>query len=259
MIGRLVENQEVDGFQEQLDHCQATALTSGKHLHLFVRSFAAKHKGAEDIANFQANIAFRHAVDRIKHGEFVVQQLGLVLRIVAYLDVVPKFELATVVYLRHDALYQRRLTFSILTYEGNFLTALNGEIDVVENLMIAVVFLHFVANDGIISRTRARRELQMQASGVYFVDFYRNYLFQLLDAALHLHRFGGFIAETLDEVLDVGNLLLLIFVSPQLTFATLGTKFHVLVVLHAIVHHFSARDLQCAVRDVVYERAVVTN
>ena len=153
VIGRLVEDQEVDGFQEQLDHGQATALASGKHLHLFVRSFAAKHKGAEDIANFQANIAFRHAVDRIKHGEFVVQQLGLVLRVVANLNIVPKFELATMVYLRHDALYQRRLTFSVLTHEGNFLTALNGEIDVVENLMIAVVFLHFVANDGIISRT----------------------------------------------------------------------------------------------------------
>ena len=170
----------------------------------------------------------------------------------------PKFELTAVIYLRHDALYQRRLAFSVLTHEGNFLTALNCQIDVVENQMIAVVFLHFVANDRIISRTRARRELQMQTSGVYFVDFYRNSLFQLLDATLHLHRFGGFVAETLDEVLDVGDFLLLIFVSPQLTFATLGTKFHILVVLHTIVHHFSARDLQCAIGDVVNERAVVT-
>ena len=102
-----------------------------------------------------------HTIDGVEHGEFVVQQLGLILCVVANLDIVPELEHTAVVNLRHDALDQRRLTFAVLADEGNFLTAADGEVDLRKDLMIAVVFLHVVANHGIIARTRAGRKLEM--------------------------------------------------------------------------------------------------
>ena len=35
MVGRLVENQQVDRFEQQLDHRQARALSTRQNLHLF--------------------------------------------------------------------------------------------------------------------------------------------------------------------------------------------------------------------------------
>ncbi len=55
----------------------------------------------------------------------------------------------------------------------------------------------------------------------------RSNLGKLLDAALHLHAFGGFVAETLDEILGVLNLFLLILVGAHLLFEALGAQSHI--------------------------------
>ena len=48
----------------------------------------------------------------------------------------------------------------------------------------------------------------------------------MLDSALHLNRLGRLVAEPLDEILDVGNFLLLVFVSTELLLAAFGTQHH---------------------------------
>ena len=45
VVGRLVENQQVHGLQQQTNHSQSTTLTTTKHLDLFVSGLASKHKG----------------------------------------------------------------------------------------------------------------------------------------------------------------------------------------------------------------------
>ena len=72
VVGRFVENQQIDGLEQELYHGEATALAAAEHLDLLVGGFAAKHERAEDVADFQAHVAHGHAVDGIKHGEALV-------------------------------------------------------------------------------------------------------------------------------------------------------------------------------------------
>ena len=51
MVGRLVEDKEVDRREQQAYHSQPAALTATEHLHPFLRGLAAKHKRTEDIVD----------------------------------------------------------------------------------------------------------------------------------------------------------------------------------------------------------------
>ena len=125
--------------------------------------------------------------------------------------------------------------------------------------MAAVALLYLVAYHGKIAAAQARRELKAQRGGVDLVDLDGHYLLQLLDALLHLHCFGGLIAEPLDEATYVGYLALLVFVGTQLLFAPLGTQPHILVIAHTVVYHPAAGDLDCAVCHIIYKGTVVAD
>ena len=51
MVGGLVEDEQVDGFEQQLYHGQTTAFATRKHLDLLVGGFASKHESAEDVVD----------------------------------------------------------------------------------------------------------------------------------------------------------------------------------------------------------------
>ena len=55
---------------------------------------------------------------RLKYGQFLIQQLSLVLSEITYLDVMPYLQVTVERNLAHDALHQRRLTLTILTHKG---------------------------------------------------------------------------------------------------------------------------------------------
>ena len=107
MVGRLVENQQVDRLQQQTNHSQSTTLSTTKHLDLFVSGLASKHKGAKDIVDAQTDIASRHIVDGLKHREVLVQQLRLVLCEVTYLHVMSNLQVAVEGNLAHNTFHQR--------------------------------------------------------------------------------------------------------------------------------------------------------
>ena len=107
VVGGLVENQEVDGFQQQADHGQTAALTATEHFYALLRGFAAKHKGAEYVVDSQSDITLGHIVDGLKHSETLIQQLCLILGKIANLHIVPHLERALEGNLAHDTLHQR--------------------------------------------------------------------------------------------------------------------------------------------------------
>ena len=259
VVRGFVEDEEVDGLEQQLDHGQARALAAREHFHLLVRGFAAEHEGTEYVAYLQADVALGHAVDGVENGELAVEELRLVLGVVAQLDVVAELEVALEGNFTHDALDEGRLAFAVLAHEGHFLAALDGKIDLGEDAVGAVVLAHVFADEGIVAGTRAGRELQVETGVVHLVDLDGDYLFELLDAALHLYGLGGLVAETLNEVLDVGDFLLLVFVGSELLLAALGAETHELVVLHLVVRDAAAADFERAVGDVVDEGAVVAH
>ena len=99
----------------------------------------------------------------------------------------------------------------------------------------------------------------MERRIVHLVHLDRHNLFQLLYAALNLNRFCGLISETLYEILDVGNLFLLVFVSTKLLFAPFRTQFHKLIVSHAVINNSANGNFHCARGHIVQESAVVAH
>ena len=259
VVGRLVENQQVDGFEQQPDHGQAAALAATEHPDFLVGSLASEHERTEYVLYPQAYLAARHAVNGVKHGQRLVEQLGLVLREVTYLHVVANLQCACKWYFAHDTLDERRLALAVLAHECHFLAALDGKRNVAEHRMPAVILAHLVADDWIIATAQARGELQVHGGVVDLVDLYRHNLGQLLYAALHLHGLCGLVTEALYELLHVCDFLLLVLVCPELLLAALLAQHHILVVLDLIINHLAAAYLQCAVGNVVDEGAVVAH
>ena len=62
VIGRLVEDEEVDRFEQQPYHCEPASLSPAEHLDLLLRLLTAEHEGAEDIIDARAHIPLRHIV-----------------------------------------------------------------------------------------------------------------------------------------------------------------------------------------------------
>ena len=88
VVGRLVEDQQVDRFQQKLQDSQTGALATGEHLHLLRGVLSTKHKGAQKIAYLVAHLALGHVVYGLEDRELAVEQRGLVLGEIADLHVV---------------------------------------------------------------------------------------------------------------------------------------------------------------------------
>ena len=106
VVGRLVEDKQVDGLKQQSYHCQTAALTAGEHLDALLGLFAAKHKGAENVVDAQTDVTFGNIVYGLEHRQRLVQELCLVLRKVAYLHVMAYLQRAVEWYLAHNALHE---------------------------------------------------------------------------------------------------------------------------------------------------------
>ena len=135
MVGRLVEYQEVHRFQQQPNHSQSTAFTTTQHLHFLIRFLAAKHKGAKDVVDFQADIPLSHIVNGLKYRQVLIQQLGLVLGKITYLYVMSHLQVTLEWNLTHDTFNQRRFTLAVLSHKSHLLPSLDGQVDIRENSM----------------------------------------------------------------------------------------------------------------------------
>ena len=256
VVGGLVEDEQVYGFQQQLYHGQTGALAAGKELDLLLRSLATEHEGSQYVAYLQADVATRHTVDSVEDGKFAIEHLCLVLCEVAYLHVVPHLHFALEGYLLHDALHHGGLSLAVLTHESNLFATLYGEVHLVKDNMV-VLLACLVADNGIVAASLRAGKLQVQSRVVHLVYLHGDNLLQLAYALLNLYGLGGLIAEAVDEGLCVGNLFLLVLEGTELLLAALGTEVDILVVLHTVVVYPAATNLYGAVRYVVYEGTVV--
>ena len=240
VIGRLIENQEVYRFKQKLYHGQTAPFTSREHFHLLVGCFSSKHESSENVAYLQTDVSYRHAVYRIKNGQILVEQLGLILGEVSNLYVMPDGKFSVERDFPHNAFDQRRFSLTVLSYKSHLLTPVDGKRHMLEHHMLSVCLAHVAAYHRIISATRCGRELQMKRGIVFLINFYGHNLLQLLDAALHLYGFCSLIAEALYEVFGILYLFLLVFVSTKLLLPAFFTELHKFVVGHLIVIYASA-------------------
>ena len=259
VIGRLIENQEVDRLQQQFNHGQPAALASTQHLDEFLAGLPSKHESTQEVVYLQPDVARSHLVNRLEDSEILIQQLGLVLGEISYLHVMAYLQGSRERNFAHDTLHQRGFSLSVLTHESHFLTPLNGHGDMAEYDMVTIRFAYLIAYHGIVATAQARGELQAHGGVVHLIYFDGHNLGQLLDAALHLHGLGRFITETLYELLRVGYLLLLVLVGAQLLLPAFLAQDHILIILHAIVLHPTASNLQSTIGNVIDESPVVAH
>ena len=258
MVGGLVENQEVDRLQEQANHGQATTLAATEHLDFLVGCLATKHKGTEDIIDTQTDVSLCHIIDGLEHGEILIEQLCLVLCKIANLHVMPHLQRTLEGNLAHDTFHQGRFSLTVLTYESNLLTALDGEVHVVEDDTV-VGFLHLVADHGIVARAEAGRELQVHGGIIHLVHLDNLHLLQLAQSLLHLYSLSWLIAETLYEIAYISHLLLLVLIGTELLFTALFSEHHILVIFHTVVNHTTTGNLQRTVGHIIDKGTVVTD
>ena len=83
VVGRLVEYQQVDGLKKEFDHAEAHTLAARQDFDFLLVFFAAKHEGAEEVADFQAHVANGNVVDGLKYGQLRGEERGAVLGEVA--------------------------------------------------------------------------------------------------------------------------------------------------------------------------------
>ena len=162
-------------------------------------------------------------------------------------------------YLAHDALDERTLAFTVLAYEGHLLATMDGERSILEYEVVTITLGGVFTDDGIVAAALCGAELEAQGAAVLLVDDYRYHLLELLDTALHLYGLGGLVAETLNKVGDIGNLLLLVLIGTELLFATLATEHYVFVVLDAVVMYGATGNLNGAVRHIIDKGTVVAH
>ena len=237
MVGRLVEDEEIHGFQQQANHCQSASFSSTEHLYLLVTLFTAKHKGAKDIIDPKTDRAFRHMIYRLENGQAFIKQLSLVLGKITNLHIMSDLQFSRIGNFAHNTLDERGFSFSVLSYEGNLFTALNRQRHMIENSVGTIVLPHVITDNRIITAAQTWRKLQVHRRVVHLVDLDGHDFLQLLNLLLHLNSLGGLIAETLDEILHLCHFLLLVLVGSDLLFTTLFTQNDILVIFHLVVDH----------------------
>ena len=210
MVCRLIQAEQVRRIGHQLGKRQARLLPAGEDADALLDRVAGEQKGAKKLAHLggaQPGGDERQLPhDRVGR----VKRLDLVLREVGDLDVAAQLAMAALEWQDpSEDLEQGRLAGAIRADERHLLAALQLQVEALIDDVVAVLLVNVAErDDGAAGAWRLRKaELDALGSGRrhdHAVD-----ALQLLDAALHLARLGGLIAEALDERLGVRDLALL--------------------------------------------------
>ena len=257
MIGRLVQHQQIGREQQHLGQRQARLFTSRKHLHLLVDSLAAEQESAEQRFHFDTHIAGCHIIQSLEHGLFRIEHILLILSIVSDFHLVAQLHLAGMVKHPANNFCQSGFSLAVAAYKSYLLASGNQQIDVVEDVFLAIRLRHMAKLKRYLTRMRRRRELEVHHRLVTVVDFNNIHFFELLHSRLHLFGLGRLITETLDKCFYLLDFALLVVESGLLHVYTLLAALHKLAVGAFVVVNLAARYLDGAYGDMVEKCPVV--
>ena len=265
VVGRLVEGQQVVRVEYELGHGKTGTLASAEYGHLLVDVLTAEEKGPEDIPQPCADIAHSHLVEGIVDRIVFIEDVLLVLGIVAESHIVPERGRAGYgPQLPGDIFHHGTLTFSVAADEGHLLPSLHRQVDVREDHLrtAGAVTGRITSGEGLglkddLSRAGSRRELDMQGRIVLLVYLYPLELVESLYAGLNLIALGGLVSETLDELLCLLYHPLLVLVGGPLLFHPLAAQLHIFRIRHLVVVDVTEDNLHRSGCHPVQETAVV--
>ena len=169
VVRRLVQNQEIHGFEQKFNHCQTTALTTRQHLHVLVACLTTKHECSKQITNLESYFTLCYPVDSVEHSDITIEQLSLILCKIANLHIVPHFQLTIERDFIHDTLHEGGFSLTVITYECHFFASLDGKVHIAKHLMLAIALANFLANQRIVATAEAWWKFQMQATRIDFI------------------------------------------------------------------------------------------
>ena len=129
MVGGLVENQQIEGRQQQFGQRQTGFLAAGEHFDLLLGGLRVEQETAEDGTYLGTDVAHGYIVNSLKHSLFGIQQFGLVLGVVANNHLIAQVEgTALGCQLSHYGFHHRGLALAIAPHKGHTLAALQVEV-----------------------------------------------------------------------------------------------------------------------------------
>ena len=212
VVGGLVKAQQWRGRHEHLGKRQTRLLTTGEHRHLLLDVVALEEERAQKLALLRRRPTGGGAVHLLHHGVLGVELLKLVLGVVGHAHVVAELAGARVGRLvAGDHLHEGGLARAVGAHQGDALAAVELERDVGVHVLVAVALGHVLELHHEVGGTRRLREVEMDLLlllGQH--DALGHELVELFDAVLRLTGLGGLVAELLDELLEVGDLAVLL-------------------------------------------------
>ena len=139
MVGGLVEDEQVEGGEQQFGQCQPRLLAARQHRHALFGIFGAEEETAKDGADFGTNIAHGHFVDGFENGLVGVEHQRLVLGIIADDHLMPQLD-GSLLWRKftHDGFHHGGFSFAVAAHKGDFLTTLQMEVDVFQHFQFTV-------------------------------------------------------------------------------------------------------------------------
>ncbi len=209
VVGGLVEEEDVRGLQEHLGEGEAVALAAGEDGDLLVDVVPLEEEAAEDRPEHGAHRDGARRGHLLEDGARRVEDGGLVLGEVVEDDLVAEEADALVgpVDAGEDP-HQRRLAGPVRAHEGDAVAALDHEVQVAQDDVLAVGLADALQLEDDAPRPRRLGELEADllplGRDLDAVD-----LVEELDPALDLLRLRGRVAEAVDEGLGLLDLLAL--------------------------------------------------
>ena len=88
VVGRLIENQQIHRFQQQLQDSQTGPFSTRQNLYLLGRILATKHECTQQIANLISDFALGNIIYRLEKRKLAIEQSRLILSKLANLNIV---------------------------------------------------------------------------------------------------------------------------------------------------------------------------
>ena len=170
VVGRLIEDQYIQRLEEQTANAKARFLSAGEYLHLFVHGVPAEEESAKYVSDFLAHFARCHSVDCVEDGSVLVEQFGLVLRIVSEVDVRAAAEVPGAIFDSGQYLRKGGFALAVFADEANFLAAFYFEINTIEYQFLTIFFYEILGFKYQSGRARRLAKVEAHFGEVFFLD-----------------------------------------------------------------------------------------
>ena len=243
MVGRFIQRQHIIRLEHQLGHAEPGPLPPGQDRDLLVNVFSFEEKRPQDIPEPCPDVACRNPVQGTEHRFVLVQDILLVLGVIADMDIVSDAGLAGngSQLPCHDA-HQGGFSLAVPADEGHFLPALDFDTRMGEHDFPGIADRQVLSFEDHVTGSFRRRKPQADLCPVRLIDFNAVEPLQRLNTGLDLVGFGRFITETVDEIFCLLNHPLLVLIGGRLLRNPFGSQCNILTVRDFIIMDMSQQD-----------------